>query len=52
MKGISNPSDMMTKAVNREKLEKYMMMVSQTEADGRAKEGLQLKREDGREEKS
>ena len=44
VKGVSNPSDMMTKAVNREKLEKYMVMVSQKEADGRAKEGLQIKR--------
>ena len=46
VKGVFNPSDMMTKAVNREKLDKYMMMVCQAIADGRAKEGLQVKRKD------
>ena len=46
VKGIFNPSDMMTKGVNREKLDKYMVMVSQTEAEGRAREGLHLKREE------
>ena len=45
VKGVFNPSDMMTKAVTREKLETCMMMVCQAEAQGRAKEGLQLKRE-------
>ena len=45
VKGVSNPSDMMTKAVIREKLEKYMVMVRQKEADGRAREALQIKRD-------
>ena len=46
VKGISNPADMMTKGVNREKLEKYMVMTKQTVVEGRAKEALQLKREE------
>ena len=45
VKGVSNPADMMTKGVNREKLEKYMVMVRQKELQGRAKEGLQLKKD-------
>ena len=44
VKGVSNPSDMMTKGINREKLDKYMVMVRQTKVDGRAKEALQVKR--------
>ena len=36
---------MMTKAVNREKLEKYMVMVRQRDMEGRAKEGLQVKKD-------
>ena len=46
VKGVSNPSDMMTKAVNGEKLERYMVMVRQKEADGRAREALQIKRDE------
>ena len=34
VKGISNPADMMTKGVNREKLEKYMVMTKQTVVEG------------------
>ena len=44
VKGISNLSDMMTKGVSREKLEKYMIMCKQKTLDGRAKEALQVKR--------
>ena len=46
VKGISNPADMMTKAINKEKLDKYMMMTKQAVVEGRAKEALQLKREE------
>ena len=45
VKGVSNPADMMTKGVNREKLEKYMVMVQQRDMEGRAKEGLQVKKD-------
>ena len=44
VKGISNPADMMTKSVNREKLDKYMVMVRQRKVEGRAREALQIKR--------
>ena len=44
VKGISNPADMMTKSVNKEKLDKYMVMTKQTVAAGRAKESLKVKR--------
>ena len=46
VKGISNPADMMTKAINKEKPDKYMMMTKQTVVEGRAKEALQWKREE------
>ena len=36
VKGISNPADMMTKSVNKEKLEKYMIMTKQKVVEGRA----------------
>ena len=44
VKGISNPADMMTKSVNREKLDKYMVMIKQKLAEGRAKESLKIKK--------
>ena len=44
VKGISNPADMMTKSVNKEKLDRYMVMAKQKKADGRAKESLKIKR--------
>ena len=44
VKGISNPSDTMTKGVNGEKLGKYMIMCKQKTLDGRAQEALQVKR--------
>ena len=44
VKGVSNPSDMMTKHVNREKMEKYMRMIRQRFVQGRAKEGLNSKK--------
>ena len=47
VKGISNPADMMTKGVNKEKMEKYMVMTKQKVLEGRAKESLQVKKEQG-----
>ena len=47
VKGISNPADMMTKAINKEKLDKYMVMTKQKLADGRAKESLKVKKAGG-----
>ena len=44
VKGISNPADMMTKSINRDKLEKYMIMTKQKIAEGRAKESLKVKK--------
>ena len=44
VKGISNPADMMTKAVNKETLDKYMRMTKQKTAEGRARESLKVKR--------
>ena len=44
VKGVSNPSDMMTKNVNQEKLCKYMTMVRQKNVAGRAQEGLCLQK--------
>ena len=44
VKGVSNPADMMTKTINREKLDKYMVMTKQKKVDGRAKESLNIKR--------
>ena len=44
VKGISNPADMMTKAVNTEELDKYMAMTKQKVVQGRAKEALQVKK--------
>ena len=44
VKGVSNPSDMMTKNVAREKMEKYMQMLRQRHVSGRASEGLCVKR--------
>ena len=44
VKGISNPADMMTKAINKEKLDKYMVMTKQRPVEGRAKESLKVKR--------
>ena len=44
VKGISNPADMITKSVNREKLDKYMIMTKQKVVEGRAKESLKVKR--------
>ena len=44
VKGISNPADMMTKSVNKEKLDKYMGMAKQKVVEGRAKESLKVKR--------
>ena len=44
IKGISNPSDMMTKNVTREKIDKYMQMMKQRHVSGRASEGLCVKR--------
>ena len=43
VKGISNPADMMTNSVNKEKLETYMVMTMQKVAVGRAKESLKVK---------
>ena len=43
VKGVSNPADMMTKGINREKLEKYMVMTRQTAVEGRAREALKVK---------
>ena len=45
VKGVSNPADMMTKGVNKAKLDKYMLMIQQEVAEGRAKEGLQVKKD-------
>ena len=42
VKGISNPADMMTKNINKEKLDKYQPMVRRKVAVGRAKEGLKV----------
>ena len=50
VKGVSNPADMMTKAVNRDKLEKYMIMTRQKVEEGRAKEALKVK--EGKEDNS
>ena len=44
VKGISNPADMMTKSVNKEKLDKYMVMTKQRVEEGRAQESLKVKR--------
>ena len=44
VKGVSNPADMMTKSVNKEKLDKYMVMTKQMVAEGRAKESLKVKK--------
>ena len=44
VKGVSNPSDMMTKNVNKEKQDKYMEMVRQKNVGGRAQEGLCLQK--------
>ena len=44
VKGISNPADMMTKSINKDKLERYMIMTKQKVAEGRAKESLNVKR--------
>ena len=44
VKGVSNPADMMTKAINKEKLDKYMLMTKQKTAEGRATESLKVKR--------
>ena len=44
VKGVSNPADMMTKGVNREKLETYMEMTKQKLREGRAKVALQVKK--------
>ena len=44
VKGASNPSDMMTKNVNSEKMDKYMQMVRQRHVAGRASEGLCVKK--------
>ena len=44
VKGVSNPSDMMTKNVSQEKLSRYMEMVRQKIVAGRAQEGLCLQR--------
>ena len=44
VKGISNPADMMTKSINKDKLERYMIMTKLTVAEGRAKESLKVKR--------
>ena len=44
VKGVSNPADMMTKGVNREKLERYMEMTKQKLGEGRAKVALQVKK--------
>ena len=43
VKGVSNPADMMTKAINKDKLEKYMIMTKQKVEEGRAKEALRVK---------
>ena len=44
IKGVSNPSDMMTKNISLDKMLKYMQMLRQRNADGRATEGLCVKR--------
>ena len=44
VKGVSNPADMMTKSVNKEKLDKYMDMTKQQRVEGRAKESFKVKR--------
>ena len=41
---ISNPTDMMTKAVDKETLDKYVVMTKQRKREGRAKEGLKVRR--------
>ena len=43
VQGISNLADMMTKSVNKEKLDRYMEMTKQETAEGRAKESLKVK---------
>ena len=50
VKGVSNPADMMTKAVHKDKLEKYMTMTKQKVEEGRAKEALKVK--EGKEDNS
>ena len=42
---------MMTKAVNKEKLDKYMGMTKQKVVEGRAKEALHVKKDNGGERK-
>ena len=44
VKGASNPSDMMTKNINREKMDKYVQMLRQRHMKGRASEGLCVKK--------
>ena len=43
VKGVSNPADMMTKSVNKDKLDRYMAMTKQKTAEGRARESLKVK---------
>ena len=40
---MSNPAAMMTKAVNEEKLDKYMSMTKQKVEEGRARKASQVK---------
>ena len=49
VKGISNPADMMTKSVNREKFDKYMIMTTQKVVEGRATESLKVKTSEDKE---
>ena len=44
VKGVQNPADMMTKNVNREKVDRYMPMVGQFLRSGRAEVGLKVQR--------
>ena len=43
VKGVSNPADMTTKAVNKEKLDKYMSMTKKKVEEGRARGALKVK---------
>ena len=44
VKGVSNPADMMTKCMSKDKLNKYMLMTKQKVTEGRAQEALQMQR--------
>ena len=42
VKGTENPADAMTKALTQSEMDKYMEMISQQAAEGRADKSLQV----------